>query len=224
MTAVRAARIGLYRSWVASIDEGWIRWLFEQYGFGYTTLREPGHSRRQSAPAVRRRHAAGAVRRADSRRPQRGSRRRGMARPDPCRRSIVAGIGAEGIAALGVRRGGGRLVAFEGASELVLDSFGGVFARIRNPLAELDQATFYCPGSVLRIDVDHDASRARTACRRRPRRTSPSRAHSRPHDTSVATHGALRVSREVADERVAARGRSPRRTAGGAGRAVRQGT
>ena len=36
---VRPARIGLYRSWVASIDEGWIRWLLEQYGFAYTTLR-----------------------------------------------------------------------------------------------------------------------------------------------------------------------------------------
>jgi hypothetical protein len=31
-------RIGLYRSWVPSIDEGWTRWLLEQFGFTYTRV------------------------------------------------------------------------------------------------------------------------------------------------------------------------------------------
>jgi hypothetical protein len=35
---VRAARVGLYKPWVASMDEGWTRWLLEQYGFPYTNL------------------------------------------------------------------------------------------------------------------------------------------------------------------------------------------
>ncbi len=69
---VRPARIGLYRSWVASIDEGWIRWLLEQYRLRLHHAPEPGHSRRQSAPAVRRRPAAGAVGELDSRWPWRG--------------------------------------------------------------------------------------------------------------------------------------------------------
>ncbi len=36
--AVKPARIGLYRPWVASIDEGWTRWILEQYQFPFTSL------------------------------------------------------------------------------------------------------------------------------------------------------------------------------------------
>jgi hypothetical protein len=36
--AVRAARVGLYKPWVASIDEGWTRWLLERYGFPMKSL------------------------------------------------------------------------------------------------------------------------------------------------------------------------------------------
>ncbi len=35
---VKPARIGLYRPWVASIDEGWTRWILEQYQFPFTSL------------------------------------------------------------------------------------------------------------------------------------------------------------------------------------------
>ncbi len=31
-------RVALYQPWRASMDEGWTRWLFDQYGFGYTTI------------------------------------------------------------------------------------------------------------------------------------------------------------------------------------------
>ena len=36
--AVKPARVGLYRSWVASIDEGWTRWILEQYKFPFTSV------------------------------------------------------------------------------------------------------------------------------------------------------------------------------------------
>ena len=36
--AVLAARVGLYKPWVASMDEGWTRFLLEQYEFPHTNL------------------------------------------------------------------------------------------------------------------------------------------------------------------------------------------
>ena len=35
---VKARRIGLYRPWTANIDEGWTRWILEQYEFPFTSL------------------------------------------------------------------------------------------------------------------------------------------------------------------------------------------
>src|SRR5437899_4352940 len=35
---LRAPRIGVYQPWTANMDEGWTRWLLEQYGFPYTTI------------------------------------------------------------------------------------------------------------------------------------------------------------------------------------------
>ncbi len=34
-------RIGLYRSYVPAIDEGWTRWLLEDFGFAYANVRNP---------------------------------------------------------------------------------------------------------------------------------------------------------------------------------------
>ena len=39
-TRQRLPRIGLYQPWTGNIDEGWTRWLFEQYGISYTTVRD----------------------------------------------------------------------------------------------------------------------------------------------------------------------------------------
>jgi hypothetical protein len=40
VTRQRLPRIGLYQPWTGNIDEGWTRWLFEQYGISYTTLHD----------------------------------------------------------------------------------------------------------------------------------------------------------------------------------------
>ncbi|MCP4727568.1 MAG: hypothetical protein GY863_21190 [bacterium] len=35
---IEKAKIGHYKSWTASMDEGWIRWILEQYEFDYSSL------------------------------------------------------------------------------------------------------------------------------------------------------------------------------------------
>jgi hypothetical protein len=36
--AVRKPRLGLYQPWTVSMDEGWTRWVLEQYGFSYVLV------------------------------------------------------------------------------------------------------------------------------------------------------------------------------------------
>jgi hypothetical protein len=64
----------------------------------------------------------------------------------------VGGIGPEGAAALrAFVDAGGTLLAIDEASEFVLQAFG---LPVRNAVAGLRSTEFYCPGSLLRIQVD----------------------------------------------------------------------
>ncbi len=152
--ALKIARVALYKSWVANMDEGWTRWLLEQYAFPYSTITD-----------------------ADVRKGRLGDRFDVIILPDQQPRRIVSGhqpgdrpregpwnpvpveyqggLGEAGVDALKqFVSAGGRLVTFDAASDLPLQQFGGAFARIRNVIAPLPRTTFYCPGSVLRLDVD----------------------------------------------------------------------
>ena len=51
--ATKKPRLGLYRPWAPSIDEGWTRWILEEYGFAPVTLRngdvQAGHCQKGDA-------------------------------------------------------------------------------------------------------------------------------------------------------------------------------
>ena len=84
----KTSRIALYKSYVPAIDEGWTRWLLEDFKFRLSEPAEPRHRRRQPAPALRchcfsrstglanrkrlraRHHAAGVYRRIRGERPR----------------------------------------------------------------------------------------------------------------------------------------------------------
>jgi hypothetical protein len=140
-TPVGRARVALYKPWVESIDEGWTRWLLERYEFKFATLADAdvraGDLRARYdviiVPSLARDrlvagHAAGAV------------------PPE-----YAGGVGAAGVDALrAFVDAGGTLVCLDQAGALAIEAF-------RLPVRDVANAGgdgFFCPGSILRIDLD----------------------------------------------------------------------
>ena len=136
---VRSPRVGLYRSWVPSMDEGWTRFVFEkQVGLPFQELHDgevrAGRLRprfdaivlpAQSASALRNGHAKGAM-------------------PD----EYTGGLGDEGVAALrAFVAAGGTLVALDSASRFAIDALE---LPVRDVGAGLAADELVCPGSILR--------------------------------------------------------------------------
>ncbi|MCH7987312.1 MAG: peptidase M14 [Acidobacteria bacterium] len=138
-----APRVGLYQPWMASMDEGWIRWLLEQYEFEYETL----HNADIQAGTLGEKFDV-IILPSDRNKKQilEGNQRKWT--PE----EYKGGIGTEGLEALReFVRGGGTLVAMDRSAELVLDSWP---LPVKNVLKGVKRSEFSCPGSLLRILVD----------------------------------------------------------------------
>ncbi|HEX6060357.1 MAG TPA: M14 metallopeptidase family protein [Gemmatimonadaceae bacterium] len=136
-----ARRIGLYASWAPSMDEGWTRWIFDQYRIPYTTVRD----RDLRTGGLARRFDVIVLPDQSPRALERGAMQSGY--PD----SLRGGIGTEGAAAL--RRfveDGGTLVAFNEASRYVVDALE---LPVRDVLEDVGSRDFYAPGSLLRVET-----------------------------------------------------------------------
>ncbi len=139
--AVAPARIGLYKSWVANMDEGWTRWLLEQYAFDTDTLHDTDIRKanlskytaillpNQGTQSLMHGHSSG------------------MMPPE-----YTGGLGLEGALALKeyVARGG-TLVALDAASDFVIEHFG---LPVENVVANASSRQFFIPGSLVRLNVD----------------------------------------------------------------------
>jgi hypothetical protein len=140
-TPLKKPRLGLYRSWQASIDEGWSRWILEDFGFAPITLRNgdvrAGHLRERfdviliadsSQRSIMEGYTAGAV-------------------PG----EFAGGLGDPGASALrDFVREGGTLIAFNNASLFAIDQF---HLPVANVLAGLTPEQFYCSGSLLQTEL-----------------------------------------------------------------------
>ncbi len=138
---VRKPRLGLYRSWQPMIDEGWTRWILEDFGFAPVTLRN-GDVR---AGHLRERFDA-------------------ILLPDSSQRSMMdgyavgavpgefsGGLGEAGASALrDFVRDGGTLIAFNNASLFAIDQF---HLPVANVLSNLTPDQFYCSGSLLQVEL-----------------------------------------------------------------------
>ena len=136
-------RIGLYQPWQANMDEGWTRWLLENFGFAYTGLRNA------DIQAGGLRQKFDAIIFADQ---QASSMENGYG-PNAMPKEYTGGLGAAGAAALKeFANAGGNLVFLNGASAYATSRLG-VQATAVTPVPERPE-TYYSPGSLLNMKVD----------------------------------------------------------------------
>ena len=136
-------RVGLYQPWTASMDEGWTRWLLEQYEFEYTTL----HNEDVRKGGLRQRLDA-IVLPADRGKRQVMQGNRSKTTPEEYR----GGIGEEGLQALqDFVRQGGTLILMHQGTEVALESWP---LPVKNVLKGVSRSEFSCPGSLLEIQLD----------------------------------------------------------------------
>jgi hypothetical protein len=152
-TQLKALRVGLYKSFIPSIDEGWTRFVLEQYGFNLKSI-ENKEMRAGNLNA-----AYDAIILPDSSREVIVEGRQGREGYfEELPPEYTGGIGKEGVRALKefVEKGG-TLITLARASEVVMGEEFNL--PVRNALAAaggrpLPASDFNIPGSLLRVYVD----------------------------------------------------------------------
>lgn len=143
-TNVRALgrpRIGLYRPWTANVDEGWTRWLLEQYQFSFENISDAD----VKAGDLQSRFDAIILPSASADR-LRSGHPSGVVPPE-----YAGGLGSGGVAALDAFvRAGGTLICLDQAGALAVDTFALPVRDVTRDSGE----RFFCPGSLVRIDLD----------------------------------------------------------------------
>ena len=141
---LKQSRIALYKSWVASMDAGWITYVFDQYAFSYHLLTDAevraGHlGDRFDVIVLPDQRSSSII----------NGHRKGTIPPD-----YVGGITSDGVDNLKTFvEEGGVLVCNKGSVDLPIKEFK---FPIRNVLEEVKSDSFSCPGSILKMRYNPD--------------------------------------------------------------------
>ena len=142
---VQRPRIGLYRSFMPNNDEGWTRWLLEQFGFAYTSLRnkdiQAGGLRQHFDVIVFPDATAGSME---------NGYKAGSMPPE-----FTGGLENKGTDALReFASAGGTLIFLNRASDYAISHLG---VAARNVVHGVSNSEYYSPGSLLnaRLDLHH---------------------------------------------------------------------
>ncbi len=140
--AIPGARVALYKPWVENIDEGWTRWLLEKYEFPYKNISDAdirdGSLRAQYdaiilPSATAERLIAGHA--------------KGVVPPE-----YAGGLGEAGVEQLkAFVDAGGTLICLDASGALAINAFK---LPVRDVAKEAGAETFFCPGSILRVELD----------------------------------------------------------------------
>ena len=140
---LRAPRLGLYQPWTSNMDEGWTRWVLEQYEFPYTTL----HNADIKAGKLREKFDAILLADQQPRDILNGNDFKTI------REEYRGGIGESGLEALRqFVKEGGTLISMGASCDLLIDKFP---IPVRNLKRGLTRDQHFAPGTIVRIQVDN---------------------------------------------------------------------
>lgn len=151
--AVTTPRVGLYKSWVAALDEGWTRWVFDTNSVPYKTIYDAdirkGNLNAQFDAIILPDNAAPAILTGRSGFGRGGPQR--LTYP-PLPAEYQGGLGPDGAAALkAFVENGGTIITDNKAADVYATKDNPVFSDALEGVASKD---FYCPGSQLEVTVD----------------------------------------------------------------------
>lgn len=150
-------RVAIYKNHLPSMDEGWTRWVFDQYKFPYASLRDVeiragGLNAKYDAIIIPDQSVNALVNGLPG---ATGGRETDVAEERvtgvyPA--EYAGGLGEAGIKSLReFIKAGGTVITFNNASNFAIEKLG---APARNVLKGVQARDFYCPGSILRAQLD----------------------------------------------------------------------
>jgi len=160
LSKIKFPRIGLYQSWRGNMDEGWTRYVLDDLGIPYKTLHNDAFKGTKEKK-VNLKADLDVIIFADE---SADIIKSGRTTPSPERPQMMAavyppeyegGIEKEGCEALKTFvEQGGILVTLNRACELAIRELE---APVRNVLDRVERTRFFCPTSLLAIDVDNNS-------------------------------------------------------------------
>jgi hypothetical protein len=139
---LKPLKLGLYKPWVANMDEGWTRWIFDQWEFPYTTL----HDEEIRNGKLRQEYDVIVLTNIAAQRIVEGHREGRL----PSR--YAGGIGEHGLEALlDFVQKGGTLITLNSSCQLPIRNFK---VPMEDWSRKYPTTEFFCPSAILRVDVD----------------------------------------------------------------------
>jgi hypothetical protein len=143
LMTLKPLKLGLYQPWTANMDEGWTRWIFEQWGFPYKTLHnkdiQSGNLKSDydvivlasmSSSSIIDGHKVGSV-------------------PE----KYAGGIAESGLNSLReFVKNGGTLVTLNTSSEFAIKHFN---LPLKDVSGDYPSTEFYLPSAILQIELDN---------------------------------------------------------------------
>lgn len=146
---VEKSRIGIYRAWLPNADEGWLRMVFDEYGFDYLNLYPEDVRKGRLSEEI------DVLIIPDLGREAVMDGMKGQRYYDPAEfeERYTRGLGETGNREVSkFLEAGGTVVCLNRSNEYAVKD---LWAGAKLPLEGLSDKEFYCPGSLLRVIVDN---------------------------------------------------------------------